>query len=236
MARLNESLNYESKYITDGVLNNHLGIRNTDKLEEIERKITGLKLGKLFLEPREHIVKTEAQKKEIEKLKKASSERFDVEHYLAIHDYLFYNIYDFSGQIRDENIKKQIPFCLPNLIYSNLDYTLNQARKLSTRIKTRDDLVDFITELYPELDVIHPFREGNGRVEREFIRQYTNFICKNNSLDKYTINYDLIDDKDSFIKAIIIADARCDTTYLREFIDVMVVDCNEKNDISDKKR
>lgn len=209
MSRIeNELLNYESKYEKNGILVNKLGITNVDTLEKVERVATSYKLTKLFLENKKN--------------------EFDVDHYLSIHKYLFEDIYPFAGEIRNENIQKQIPFCLPNLIYSNLDDTLKKAKNDSKRISTREELVDFITYYYAELDVIHPFREGNGRCEREFLRQYTIKICNDNNLEEYFIDYDLIENKDAFINAIIIADSRCDTSYLREFIDHIVVSDNVK--------
>lgn len=214
MARIeDELLNYESKYENSGILINKLGIINPKSLDEAERVITGYKLTKLFLTDN-------------------NDKKFDVEHYLSIHKYLFEDIYSFAGQIRDENIKKAISFCLPNLIYPNLVNTLKNAQLDSEKVSNRDELIDFLAYYYSELDIIHPFREGNGRCEREFLRQYTNKICNQNNIGDYSINYDLIEDKDAFIKSVIIADSTCDTSYLKKFIDHSVVD----NNLKTKKR
>jgi cell filamentation protein len=169
-----------------------------EKLEQAERMITGYKLANMYLNP--------------------GIQTFDVNHYLRIHKELFEDIYAFAGEIRGENIQKQIPFCVPNLIYENLKDTLEKARNWSNKITDEEGLIDFITYLYTELDVIHPFREGNGRTEREFLRQYVEKINEKIDFGHYCLDYDKIEDKNLFIKAVVIADATCDLTYLKEFI------------------
>lgn len=209
MARLNEALNYSSKYTNEnGVLQNNLNIDNLEELERVERVMTGFKLANLYLNP--------------------GIQTFDVTHYLGIHKYLFEDIYSFAGQIRSENINKRIPFCLPNLIYENLVSTLKKAQIMSKKIASEEDLIDFIAYFYSELDIIHPFREGNGRTEREFLRQYVEKINETISFGKYELDYDQIEDKDAFINSVVIADATCDLTYLKEFIKKILVNTNLK--------
>lgn len=206
VARLNEILDYKDKSTNNGILTNKLNLEDQDLLEKAERMITSYKLSRLYLNP--------------------GKQSFDINHYLSIHKYLFEDIYEFAGCIRSEVINKVIPFCLPHLIYSNLKSVLENARKKSKYIETREELVSFIATLYSDLDIIHPFREGNGRCEREFIRQYVIEISKQNNLDDYIINYENITDKNEFIKAVIIADSTCNTSYLETFIDKMIVTNN----------
>ena len=98
------------------------------------------------------------------------------------------------------------------------------------KINNRDDLIYFITYFYAELDVIHPFREGNGRCQREFLRQYIDYICKIKNLDSYYLDYSMIDDKDAFINAVIKA-YLCNYDDLRNIIDsiLLVKDRDKKN-------
>ena len=204
MARIrDEVLDYTPKSVVNGVLVNKLNINDSEELERVEREITALKLAKLYLNP--------------------GKQTFDVEHYLSIHKFLFEDIYDFAGEIRDEVIAKQIPFCLPQFIYDNLNQTLRDAQKNISKITDRTKLVQFLAVLYSDLDITHPFREGNGRVEREFLRQYVIEICKQNNLEEYVLDYSLIEDKEVFIQAVIVADAACNTTYLEQFIDKILV-------------
>ncbi len=219
MSRLeSDLLNYDSKYLKNGVLINKLGLEEEQALNKAERMITSYKLAKLYLNP--------------------GKQTFDVNHYLSIHKFLFEDIYSFAGKIRDENISKQISFCLPNFIYSELDRVLKAAFTKVPSIKSREELLVFITELYSDLDVIHPFREGNGRTEREFIRQFIDYICMINNLEPYYLDYSAIKNRDDYIKAIIKADAFLDYRDLLMLLDsILVVKAKqevleEKNHIS----
>lgn len=215
MSRLeSDLLNYNSKYIVDGVLKNKLGIKNQDELDKAERMITSYKLAKLYLEP--------------------INSKFDVEHYLSIHKFLFEDIYSFAGEIRNENISKNIPFCLPNFIYPELDRTLKEARSKVSTITNREELLVFITRLYSDLDIIHPFREGNGRSLREFIRQFISYICNKNNLEEYELDYSLIEDRNTYISAITKADAYLDYSELLNLFDSILVIKNKDKDYSQK--
>ena len=74
-----------------------------------------------------------------------------------IHKYLFDDIYDFAGKIRTVNISKG------NFRFAPLMY-------LETAIKNVDKMpqntFDEIVEKYVEMNIVHPFREGNGRSMR----------------------------------------------------------------------
>lgn len=202
MARVeNELLNYQSKYEKDGVLINKLGITSPEELEKMEREITTFKLSKLYLNP--------------------GKQSFDINHYLAIHKYLFEDIYPFAGEIRNENIAKRTPFCLPQFIYPNLKYVLDEARHVMPTLTDIDKLVSYLAKLYSDLNIIHPFREGNGRAGREFIRQYIETTCKMNNLGEYEINFGEYD-KTDFINAVIKADISCDYSELEKMFRNMI--------------
>ena len=187
-----DSLHYKSKYTLDSedkVLRNKLGIWDEDSLNEAERMITSYKLAKLYLD--------------------TGAQSFDANHLKSIHKFLFEDIYPFAGEFRRENISKRITFCLVQFIEPELDRTLKNAIKMVPKLVDRDTLLRYITELYSDLDMIHPFREGNGRTEREFMRQYIDFVCKKNNLPPYYLDYNLIEDRDAYIDAIVKADALC---------------------------
>ena len=76
--------------------------------------------------------------------------------------------------------------------------------------------------------MIHPFREGNGRTEREFIRQLIDYICKKNGLEPYELDYSMIKSRDEYIAAIIKADALCQYGDLMALFDSILV-VKEKN-------
>ena len=75
----------------------------------------------------------------------------------AIHKYLFEEIYDFAGEIRTVNIAKG-NFRFAPLIY--LESALENIDKMP------QSSFDEIIEKYVEMNVAHPFREGNGRSTR----------------------------------------------------------------------
>lgn len=74
-----------------------------------------------------------------------------------IHKYLFYEIYDFAGKIRKVNISKG------NFRFAPLMY-LKAA--LDNIDKMPQSTFDEIVEKYVEMNIAHPFREGNGRAAR----------------------------------------------------------------------
>ena len=207
-----DSLHYKSKYTLDSedkVLRNKLGIWDEDSLNEAERMITSYKLAKLYLD--------------------TGAQSFDANHLKSIHKFLFEDIYPFAGEFRRENISKRITFCLVQFIEPELDRTLKNAIKMVPKLVDRDTLLRYITELYSDLDIIHPFREGNGRTEREFMRQYIDFVCKKNNLPPYYLDYNLIEDRDAYIDAIVKADALCSYGDLMALFDrILLVREKEK--------
>lgn len=74
-----------------------------------------------------------------------------------IHGYLFGDIYDFAGKIRDVNIAKG-DTAFARVMY--LDVSLKNIEKMS------QSTFEEIIEKYVEMNMAHPFREGNGRATR----------------------------------------------------------------------
>lgn len=63
------------------------------------------------------------------------------------------------------------------------------------------------------------FAEGNGRTEREFIRQFIDFICLENNLEPYYLDYNAIENREMFVDAVVKADAFLDYIELRYLFD-----------------
>ena len=95
-----------------------------------------------------------------------------------IHKYLFNDLYDFAGQIRDKNISKG-GFRFANCLY--LNEILPKIESLP------QNNFDQIIEKYIEMNIAHPFMEGNGRS----MRIWLDIILKN-QIQK-VINWQLID-------------------------------------------
>jgi Protein involved in cell division len=166
-------------YPNTNVLINKFDIRSLDELHRIESLITTYKLSLL----------------ELGKIPFNST--LDIDHYLEIHKFVFGDIYDFAGEIRSEAIYKsnepyddsKMPFCYPEFIYTSLKKLLQQMKNSVHMIKSKEDLLTFISYYYVEINAIHPFREGNGRVLREFIREYVIALNKILPIEPQIINY-----------------------------------------------
>lgn len=74
-----------------------------------------------------------------------------------IHKYLFNDLYDFAGKIRKENISKG------NFRFANTLYLEEILKKIETM---SENTLDEIIEKYVEMNIAHPFLEGNGRSTR----------------------------------------------------------------------
>ena len=140
-------------YTNSNILINKLNIKDNKKLQIYEAKITAAKLLSLR--------------------QKGIIGNFDSSHLCSIHKYLFEDIYPFAGKFRNENIAKGC-FRFAEWEYiecelNNLLVKLKAENYLSNILK--DKLADKLAFYLSELNVLHPYREGNGRTIREFIRE-----------------------------------------------------------------
>ena len=122
------------------VLKNKLGIDNSADLAREEERISKKKAMELF---------------ESGILDKLEAGKFSA--LKAIHKYIFEDIYDFAGEIRTVNIAKGnfrfVPLMYLEAALANID-------------KMPQSTFDEIIEKYVEMNIAHPFREGNGRSTR----------------------------------------------------------------------
>lgn len=121
-------------------LENKLGITEPNQLAHEEERISKKKAAEIF-------------DKGIRNTLKAGS--FSA--LKVIHKYLFEDIYDFAGEVRTVNIAKG-NFRFAPVMY--LDAALENIEKMP------QSTFDEIVEKYVEMNVAHPFREGNGRSGR----------------------------------------------------------------------
>ena len=121
-------------------LENKFGIKNSAELARKEERISKKRAVELF---------------ENGMLENLEAGKFQT--LCEIHKYLFDDIYDFAGKIRTVNLSKG------NFRFAPLMY-------LETAIKNVDKMpqntFDEIVEKYVEMNIVHPFREGNGRSMR----------------------------------------------------------------------
>ena len=89
---------------------------------------------------------------------------------MNIHKFIFEDIYSFAGKIRRGQISKaDTMFYPPNLIDRELDKVFAKIKE-KNMLKETENVFDNLAYVMAELNIIHPFREGNGRSIREFIR------------------------------------------------------------------
>lgn len=167
-------------YPDSTVLINKFDIRDKDALHSAERRITALKITELESNP----IKGD----------------YDLSHLQAIHKFIFSDIYDWAGQIRqgDFLIKGDSLFCRAMYIES-------LAAEVHSKLKKENYLCnleknDFITRLayyMGEINAVHPFREGNGRASRLLFKE----LCRNAG---YTLEFRKTN-KDTLVKADILA-------------------------------
>lgn len=143
-----------NEYFIEGtnVLKNKLGITNKEELSKNEKIITLKKLAYLEMFPIEG--------------------KFDSDHLRKIHYFLFNDIYYFAGEYRKCEMARFREFVNPDEIEVRLKNELDKMNKEVKNILSIDGYSYFLAEEYYELMVIHPFREGNGRSVREFLREF----------------------------------------------------------------
>lgn len=134
------------------MLDNKLGIINEVELSKEEERLSKIKALKLF-------------DIDLNNLKIGTFECLS-----SIHEYLFNEIYSFAGKIRKENIAKG------NFRFASSLYLEDILKKID---KMPENNYDEIIKKYVEMNVAHPFREGNGRSTRIWL----NMILKS-SLNK----------------------------------------------------
>ncbi len=95
-----------------------------------------------------------------------------------IHKYLFNNLYDFAGQIREKNLSKG------NFRFANTLYLKEVLEKIE---KMPESTFEEIIAKYVEMNIAHPFLEGNGRSTRIWL----DLILKKNL--KKVVNWQFVD-------------------------------------------
>lgn len=99
----------------------------------------------------------------------------DSNHLFQIHGYLFQDVYPWAGQVRTVPMMKQTTFLDPTMINDYLNNFFERANSDFSNVSNKFELAQFLANLFYSLTYAHPFREGNGRTIREFIRQIVNY-------------------------------------------------------------
>ena len=143
-------------YIYPGtsVLKNLRDIRDPERLSKFEMDMTTRRLSELAHNPIQG--------------------RFGAQHLQAIHRYIFQDVYGWAGEFRSVNISRsgQFPFAFSHRVSPSLDKLANELEKEHRLANlARPQFAGRAAHYMGELNAIHPFRDGNGRTQREFIRE-----------------------------------------------------------------
>jgi len=135
------------------VLKNKAGITDQDQLDEYEGDFTAIRLLELTQNPVEG--------------------SFDLNHLCKIHAYLFQDVYDWAGEVRSVDIiRGDSRFCNVRQIQSHANTVFGALASEKYLVNLEPQFFSSLLAHYlSEINAIHPFREGNGRVQRLFISQ-----------------------------------------------------------------
>lgn len=175
---------------------NKMDIRDEEKLETVEAAIV---LGKITLLDQQPI-----------------QGDFDFDHYKRIHRFLFEDLYDWAGQVRDVELsKKGTAFVPVNEIETCADACFKRMQKFQATGLSQHELAMEVADFYHTINMLHPFREGNGRTQRVFFIQWMQEMG-------YQLDLTAID-SDAFMFA---------TIYDAQGVMDQLVDCFEKTILS----
>ena len=172
------SLNPSSDNCYEGTtcLINKFGIKDEKKLSELEAQITFAKAVLLDAD--------------------SIKGNFDFEHFKKIHEFLFCDLYDWAGQIRTVDIsKKRTKFLSAASVECVATKCFSKVSNGYFDDLSFDDFATQIAEFYNNVNHIHPFREGNGRVQRIYFTQLIRHYG-------YDINFSEVDTDELMIATI----------------------------------
>ncbi|WP_341717422.1 Fic family protein [Micromonospora sp. FIMYZ51] len=134
-------------------LQNKLGITDADQLSEVEFRLASIR--------------------EVQASRMIIPGGYGLDHLQCFHRHLFSDIYPWAGQTRRVDISKPgARFCHWRYIDDQVSTVLGRLSDDGFLLGLRPDaFVEALAHYYGELNVCHPFREGNGRTIRSFLRQ-----------------------------------------------------------------
>lgn len=132
------------------ILDNKVNAKNNAALEKIERRCSGIR---------------------IIELKQKSFKKFDFNTLKKMHKEIFQDVYSWAGTVRNVNISKGSSFFCPaeNIHLYAQDIFDRLEKKSYLKGLPKEQFCQKAAELFGDINALHPFREGNGRTQREFI-------------------------------------------------------------------
>ena len=147
--------------LENGVLKNNFGITESADLNEVEADIAAIQIQGLLQQP--------------------PPNTFIPAHLRALHKQVFSEVYPWAGNLREVDIAKgDTHFLTHQEIASQLAELFSQLADVNFLKGTSPkEFSEFIGQFLVRLNYVHPFREGNGRVQRLLVSQ----IAKNAGFD-----------------------------------------------------
>ena len=195
-------------YPRSDTVKNLFGITNYDDFERIEAAIVTARYAEIIAGH-------------------GPQDQFDADHIKALHRHLFQDIYEWAGRTRDErvalsdgtiacepNLRKAAghPFAIGPAIPIALAALAEQLRAANyLRGLTRQEFAERAADVMAGINTVHPFREGNGRLQRVFVEQLAN--AAGHDLDFTVIS------KERMIRASVAAHEHRDTSMMRRMFD-----------------
>lgn len=169
------------------VYDNKFGVTDLDKWEQIERDLTAQRIAMLLNNP------------------KLVKQTFDGNHLVELHKYIFQDCYDWAGEYRDYGEQTDVYSSIEKRLIDGIEYTaiytpdtliefrMNEINKvIRDKCVGRNARIDFVLSILSAVSDriidIHPFRRGNDRVRRVFLRQVAERIG-------FELDYTLMDKK-----------------------------------------
>lgn len=143
-------------YVQDnGTLKNKLNISDSKVLYVKELEYSSIRMFELF-----------SGKKNLKRT-------YDLQHLKNIHKYIFNDVYDWAGKIRNVDIAKgNTLFCKTINIENYSENIFSELKRKNFFINnSKEELAHNLAKTFLDINALHPFREGNGRTQREFIRE-----------------------------------------------------------------
>jgi cell filamentation protein len=134
-------------------LKNLLGLTDPDELRTVEARIISIR--------------------DVELARTVLPGEYNLAHLQAFHHHLFQDVYSWAGQLRTVDIAKD------GLRFGNWKFVDEQVSAVLAKLEDdnwlaglrRENFVVKVAFYYGEINSVHPFREGNGRAQRAFLRQ-----------------------------------------------------------------
>ena len=172
MSKYDYEYEWDNKYCypNSSVLKNKLNITDAKALAVAEREITAARIAGMIDKP--------------------VRGKFDFKHLQDIHRAIFLDIYSWAGKPRTVDISKGNQFCMSRHIDTyagDLFAKLKGESFLSG--KTMDEIPERLTYYLSEINVLHAFREGNGRAQRLFIEYLAQCVG-------YDVDFSQVDGKE----------------------------------------